>query len=56
MPTVSPSGGPVVLHGAAQVARGAHTAASRAGMLRLALVNGEVGIVFDARRAICRSC
>ena len=42
----SPSGRPLVLHGAAQVARGAHSASSRAGDSQLALVNGEVGIVW----------
>jgi RNA polymerase sigma factor (sigma-70 family) len=44
--TASPSGRPLVLHGAAQVARGAHSASSRAGDSQLALVNGEVGIVW----------
>ncbi|HTT51477.1 MAG TPA: sigma-70 family RNA polymerase sigma factor [Streptosporangiaceae bacterium] len=44
--TASPSGRPIVLHGAAAVARGAHTASSRAVESRLALVNGDVGIVF----------
>ncbi|MGP8000989.1 MAG: sigma-70 family RNA polymerase sigma factor [Streptosporangiaceae bacterium] len=44
--TASPSGRPIVLHGAAAVARGAHTASSRAAGSRLALVNGNVGIVF----------
>src|SRR5580692_11414324 len=39
--TASPSGRPLVLHGAAQVARGAHSASSRAGDSQLALVNGE---------------
>ena len=42
----SPAGRPLVLHGAAKVARGAHSASSRAGISQLALVNGEVGIVF----------
>jgi RNA polymerase sigma factor (sigma-70 family) len=44
--TASPSGRPLVLDGAAQVARGAHSASSRAGDSQLALVNGEVGIVW----------
>ena len=44
--TASPSGRPLVLHGAAKVARGAHSASSRAGGSQLALVNGEVGIVW----------
>ena len=44
--TASPSGRPVVLRGAAKVARGAHSAASRAGDSQLALVDGEVGIVW----------
>jgi len=44
--TASPSGQPLVLHGAAKVARGAHSASSRAGDSQLALVNGEVGIVW----------
>jgi RNA polymerase sigma factor (sigma-70 family) len=44
--TASPSGRPLVLHGAAKVARGAHSASSRAGDSQLALVNGEVGIVW----------
>jgi len=44
--TASPVGRPLVLHGAATVARGAHAASSRAGSSQLALVNGEVGIVF----------
>ena len=44
--TASPSGLPLVLHGAAKVARGAHSASSRAGDSQLALVNGEVGIVW----------
>jgi RNA polymerase sigma-70 factor, ECF subfamily len=44
--TASPSGRPLVLHGAAKVARGAHSAASRAESSQLALVNGEVGIVW----------
>jgi RNA polymerase sigma-70 factor, ECF subfamily len=43
---VSPSGRPVVLRGAAKVARGAHSAASRAGDSQLALVDGDVGIVW----------
>ena len=43
---VSGSGRPIVLHGAAKVARGAHTATSRAAISQLALVDGEVGIVF----------
>ncbi len=44
--TASPSGRPLVLHGADKVARGAHSASSRAGDSQLALVNGEVGIVW----------
>jgi len=44
--TAVPSGRPAVLHGATAVARGAQVAASRAGASRLALVNGNVGIVF----------
>ena len=44
--TVSGSGRPMALHGAAKVARGAHTATSRAEISQLALVDGEVGIVF----------
>jgi RNA polymerase sigma factor (sigma-70 family) len=44
--TASPSGQPLALHGAAKVARGAHSASSRAGDSQLALVNGEVGIVW----------
>jgi RNA polymerase sigma factor (sigma-70 family) len=44
--TASPSGRPLVLHGAAKVAQGAHSASSRAGDSQLALVNGEVGIVW----------
>jgi RNA polymerase sigma factor (sigma-70 family) len=44
--TASPSGRPLVLHGAAKVARGAHSASSRAGNSQLALVDGEVGIVW----------
>jgi len=44
--TSSPSGRPLMLHGAAKVARGAHSASSRAGDSQLALVNGEVGIVW----------
>jgi RNA polymerase sigma-70 factor, ECF subfamily len=44
--TVSGSGRPLVLHGAAKVARGAHSAASRAENSQLALVDGEVGIVW----------
>jgi RNA polymerase sigma factor (sigma-70 family) len=44
--TASPSGRPLVLHGADKVARGAHSASSRAGGSQLALVNGEVGIVW----------
>jgi RNA polymerase sigma factor (sigma-70 family) len=44
--TASPSGRPLVLHGVAKVARGAHSASSRAGDSQLALVNGEVGIVW----------
>ncbi len=42
----SPSGRPLVLRGAAKVARGAHSASSRAEISQLALVNGEVGVVF----------
>ena len=44
--TASPSGRPLVLHGVAKVARGAHSASGRAGDSQLALVNGEVGIVW----------
>jgi RNA polymerase sigma-70 factor, ECF subfamily len=44
--TASPSGRPIVLQGAAKVARGAHSAAGRAGDSQLALVDGEVGIVW----------
>ncbi len=44
--TVSGSGRPLVLHGADKVARGAHSAASRAENSQLALVDGEVGIVW----------
>ena len=42
----SGSGRPLELHGAAKVARGAHSAASRAENSQLALVDGEVGIVW----------
>jgi RNA polymerase sigma factor (sigma-70 family) len=44
--TASPSGRPLVMQGAAKVARGAHSASSRAGNSQLALVDGEVGIVW----------
>jgi RNA polymerase sigma factor (sigma-70 family) len=44
--TASPSGRPLVLHGADKVARGAHSASSRAGNSQLALIDGEVGIVW----------
>jgi len=44
--TASGSGRPLELHGAAKVARGAHSAASRAENSQLALVDGEVGIVW----------
>jgi RNA polymerase sigma factor (sigma-70 family) len=44
--TATQTGRPMVLHGAAKVAWGAHSAASRAGDSQLALVNGEVGIVW----------
>ena len=44
--TASPAGRPLELHGAARVAWGAHSASSRAGDSQLALVNGEVGIVW----------
>jgi RNA polymerase sigma-70 factor (ECF subfamily) len=41
-----PSGKPALLHGADMVARGAVVAAGRAEHSQLALVDGEVGIVF----------
>jgi RNA polymerase sigma factor (sigma-70 family) len=44
--TASGSGRPLELHGAAKVARGAHSAASRAETSQLALVDGEVGVVW----------
>jgi len=42
----APSGRPVLLHGAAAVARGAVMSTARAGQSQLALVDGSVGIVF----------
>jgi RNA polymerase sigma-70 factor, ECF subfamily len=44
--SVVPSGRPMVLHGADMVAKGAIVASGRAARSQLALVNGEVGIVF----------
>jgi RNA polymerase sigma factor (sigma-70 family) len=44
--TAAPSGRPVVLHGADAVSRGARMSAGRAAESQLALVNGNVGIVF----------
>jgi len=44
--TMTPSGQPVLLRGADQVARGAVAASARSGQSRLALVDGSVGIVF----------
>ncbi len=41
----APSGRPVVLHGAQQVARGAVAASALAGQAQLVLVNGFVGII-----------
>jgi RNA polymerase sigma factor (sigma-70 family) len=41
----TPSGRPVVLHGAQQVARGAVAASTVAGEAQLVLVNGSVGII-----------
>jgi RNA polymerase sigma-70 factor (ECF subfamily) len=41
----APSGRPVVLHGAQQVARGAVAASALAGQAQLVLVNGSVGII-----------
>jgi len=44
--TAAPSGRPVQLHGAATVARGAVMASGDAARSQLALVNGQVGVVF----------
>jgi RNA polymerase sigma factor (sigma-70 family) len=44
--TASPSGRPLELRGAAAVAQGAIMSSGRAGRSQLALVNGDVGIVF----------
>jgi len=41
----APSGRPVVLHGAQQVARGALAASAVAGKAQLVLVNGSVGVI-----------
>jgi uncharacterized Zn-binding protein involved in type VI secretion len=44
--TAAPSGRPVVLHGVDAVSRGARMSSGRAAESQLALVNGNVGIVF----------